>query len=250
MERVDLAWIVPFILFLSTALAAFTYNSSQDAVFAEPLQKPMEVERLVYVANTEYVPSALMYMGIGGNTYTTKKVIEKELNITLAYPFENRKIETQNSRYKYDDDDLYLVNNFETSELVDCGKNATSLNEVYNCTVEFNKKTLKEGKGNCRTSTSAFKIAFINSPIAANNNGADFKLMKAFVKDRYNAHRFIILSNRNGNFVIDPYWGIFDDLTASVKKISDLFYNKKNSMNYRGLVYKVDYFYLGYLLKG
>lgn len=243
MERVYLAWIVPFILFLSTALAAFTYNSSQDAVFAEPLQKQLEVERLVYVLNPDYAPSALMYMGIGGNMYTAKKVIEKELNITLVYPFGNRKIETQNSGYKYDEDDLYLVSNFQTYDLVACGRNSTSLNDIYNCTVEFNEKTLKEGKGNCRTSTSAFKLAFINSPIAANNSGADFKLMKAFVKDGYNAHRFIILSNKNGNFVIDPYWGIFNDLAASVKKNSDLFYNKESSMNYRELVYKVDYFY-------
>ena len=241
MRIANLVWIVPIILFLSPVLAAISYNASEDSVFADPLQKPIEVERLVYVSQ-KGIPTALSYMGIG-NTYATKKVIEKEMNITLVYPF-NSNVKVYNDGYKYDSDDLYLINNYQVSELVNCSKKADSINDVYKCTVEFNKKLLKQGKVNCRVSTSAFKIAFINSPLAANGSKADFKLMKAFVDgSNYNAHRFIVLSNKNGNFVIDPYWGMADNISTAVKKNSDSFYNNKTALNYRGLVYKVDYFY-------
>jgi hypothetical protein len=235
---------VAIMLILISTLFAYTYNSSKDSVFADPLQKPKEVERLVYVRNSASNSfGALSYMDAGGtNSYEVKKVIERELNITLVYPF--GRIETLNNGIKYDADDLYLVSNYDTSKLVKCGKNATSINDIYNCTIKFNADLYKKKQGNCRTSTSAFKIAFMNSPLAANNSGANFKLMKAFVKGAgYNAHRFIVLSNRNGNFVIDPYWGQNEDLSTAVKKYSNSFYNETNASNYRYLVYKVDYFY-------
>jgi hypothetical protein len=124
---------------------------------------------------------------------------------------------------------------------VACAQNATSVDSVYECTKEFNR-----GGGSCRTSTAAFKIAFLNSPLAKEKQG--YKLAKAFVKDSVrplNAHRFIFLSNGNGNYVIDPYWGMFENLTTSVKKNTALFYDNPTSKNYRSIVYKVDFFYNG-----
>lgn len=235
---------VAMILVLISGVFAYTYNQTKDSVFADPLQKPIEVERLVYVLNPAVKSfGALSYMGINdAKSYEIKTIIERELNITLVYPF--GRIEMLNGGFGYDADDSYLVKNYDTGKLIKCGKNATSVNDIYACTIKFNADLAKKMQGNCRISTSAFKIAFVNSPLAANNSGVDFKLMKAFVKGNgYNAHRFIVLSNDNGNFVIDPYWGINENMTTAVKKYSKAFYDDKNSTNYRGLVYKVDYFY-------
>jgi len=231
-------------LVLISGVFAYIYNQTEDSVFADPLQKPMEVERLVYVLNPAVKSfGALAYMGINDvKSYEIKTIIERELNITLVYPF--GRIETLNSGFGYDADDLYLVKNYDLGNLIKCSKNATSVNNIYTCTTKFNADLTKKMQGNCRISTSAFKIAFMNSLLAANNSGMDFKLMKAFVRGKgYNAHRFIVLSNKNGNFVIDPYWGINENMTTAVKKYSKAFYDDKNSTNYRGLVYKVDYFY-------
>ncbi|MEM2974437.1 MAG: hypothetical protein QW112_02320 [Candidatus Micrarchaeia archaeon] len=234
------------LMILSMCPFSVAYNS----IFSEPLQKPIEIERLIYTdRNDARLSGALAYMGIW-NGYKTERIIEKQLNITLLYPFD--KIEVWNNGARYDEDDIYLIRNYNLSVLMNCSRNATSIEEVYSCTAEFNKGLLKEGRGNCRISTSAFKLAFLNSKLYSNMNistaEGNFKLMKAFAKGdtpstKYSNHRFILLSNKNGNFVIDPYWGMFEDLNKSVVKYSRSFYDDDNSLNYRRLVYKVDYFY-------
>lgn len=224
-----------FVFLLSVASA----ESLADSVFDAPIKAPKEVNRTIY---TPVGQTGLYFMSFLVS-YEEKQVTEKIYDNAIFYPFNHQKLEELRTN-GWDDDDLYVLRTFDTGSLQSCGASANSIEDVYECVRSFNLGLFADGLGNCRTSTSAFKIAFTASPLAKSNNS--YKLMKAFVKDEndpFNAHRFVVLSNKNGHFVIDPYWGMFDDMNTSVIRNSDLFYDDSSSKNYRGLVYRIDYFF-------
>jgi hypothetical protein len=192
-----------------------------------------------YVAKTVYRTASFSPV-VGLSSYREETVVERKANLTKLYPLDMGVKKTQG---KLDGDDMYLTGNYNTSALLTCSANATSINDIYGCAKAFNKQLQSEGYGNCRLSTSAFKIAFLNSPLAGQRNG--YKLMKAFAQTDggMSAHRFIILSNKEGNFVIDPFWGAGEDLNASVGRYTAAFFDDAGSANYRGSVYKIDVFH-------
>ena len=212
-----------------------TYAFSEDYIFSSPLQKPIERTYKV-ILNT----GLLSFMGIFVET-KEEIITERIINLSLLYPFDPNEVELKSSGLSLDRDDSYLVRYYDTQELIAQAKNASSISDLYDAVREFNVNLARKGIGNCRISTSAFKIAFLNSPLANRSN--DYKLMKAFVEDGYNAHRFIILSNKNGNFVIDPFWGKNKNMSDSVKTYSASFFDDTSAANFRGLVKKVDTFY-------
>ena len=208
---------------------------SLDAVFEKPIQEPKEIVRKIYVP----VGGQLSFAGI--SNYEIKTVRVKVTNLTLLYPFTNvEKVEVREGSL-IDEDDAYFLTHYDSSDLASCARNATSIAHIYNCVKDF----VQTNGGSCRVATSAFKVAFLNSPL---RNSSGFSLMKAYVRDPsnpWNAHRFILLKNKNGYYVIDPYWGIFRGLEDSVVRYTKMFYDDPGSPNYRGKVYKVVYFHGG-----
>ena len=99
--------------------------------------------------------------------------------------------------------------------------------------------------GNCKTSTAAFKIAFLKSPLFKLNKTDNFTLKKVYVWDEasYNAHRFITLENGNGVYVLDALWCRDGKLEECVRDATRRFYEDRDSVNYRGIVYKEDKIY-------
>jgi len=77
------------------------------------------------------------------------------------------------------------------------------------------------------------------------HNETGFKLEKAFIwePESYNAHRFSLLKNWNGYYVIDPLWCPIEDVDACIKVHTKMFYENPKAKNYRGYVYKTDVFH-------
>jgi len=167
-------------------------------------------------------------------SYENKTVVEVKINQTVYYPFELKSIEKDERGWEYDSDDIYTMATYDLSSLMECSKNASDIKDVYRCTQEFNR----EANGTCLTSTSAFKLAFLNSPLPEENDS--YKLLKVFVYDEktYNAHRYIALKNGNGYYILDPFWCHGDDIDRCIHSHTLLFYNDAESPNYRGVVYK------------
>lgn len=166
---------------------------------------------------------------------------QQRVNLTLFYPFDYSKVKFTYSNGSLDSDDIYVLTYYNTTGLIASVQNASSISDIYNAVRQFDINLSQEGLVNCQVSTSAFKIAFLNSPLAKEKE--NYTLMKAFVNDGYDAHRFIILSNSNGNFVIDPLWGMNENLSQSVETNSNFFYNDPSSPNYRGKVDQVSVFF-------
>lgn len=158
-------------------------------------------------------------------------------NITysVTHPF-NDDIQSINSFNYYDDDDAYVSSKNEMNSLYDCSNYCNDIECVYSCVQNWLNTT--DGV-NCRDSASAFKTAFLASGVKG-----DYILYKAFIWDesKYNAHRFILLENSNGYYVLDPLW-CKRDIDSCVVQHTKSFYEDKTSYNYRGFVYKIDRFY-------
>lgn len=172
-------------------------------------------------------------------SYENKTVVDVKINSTVYYPFESKSIEKDEQGWKYDSDDIYTILSYNLTNLLSCGKNASSIKDIYKCTQEFNNYS----GGTCLTSTSAFKLAFLNSPLPKENGS--YELFKVFVYDNetYNAHRYITLRNGNGYYILDPFWCHGDDIDKCVYSHTLLFYNDNESPNYRGIVYKTSKIY-------
>ncbi len=176
--------------------------------------------------------------------YEQKTKTEVRRNGTIFFPFAGKRVLSLNHGRYYDRDDWHLVENFDTSELEACGRNATNISQIYRCTIEFNEE-IDEMGGNCRTSTSAFKLAYLVSELAREKevSNSTWELSKVYVLDneRYNAHRFVTLRNEHGYYVLDPLWCMNEnDIEGCIENATDRFYNEAGGVNYRGYVYKVD----------
>lgn len=168
-------------------------------------------------------------------SYENKTVVEVKVNKTVYYPFEWRDVERNEEGWKHDSDDEYTMAAYNLSGLMECSKNASSIKDIYRCTQEFNR----EVNGSCLTSTSAFKLAFLNSPLPKENGS--YELMKVFIRDEktYNAHRYITLRNENGYYILDPFWCHGDDIDRCIHSHTMMFYKNEESPNYRGFVYGI-----------
>jgi len=180
--------------------------------------------------------------------YEKKNVTEVYINRTIFSPYADQEVVKLTNLDKYDGDDKYTLATYDTTELEACGASAKSITDVFACAVQFNKET-ENKSGNCRTSTSAFKIAFLKSPlyktVKGNSTDENFTLKKVYVWDpiKFNAHRFITLENNNGVYVLDALWCKSGNMTDCIKQATKRFYEDKSSVNYRGIVYKEDTIY-------
>lgn len=240
---------VAFCLILVSASAVFAAvpaNGAEDDIFAEPIQKPIYVTRIQYVLDDSADSG---WNGLIFNAkYRVVNVTEIIVNDTLYRPFD-ADAEVIRNKPKgtevWDSDDLYTMRMYDVSGLKECGSMAGSISDIYDCVVEFNRA--HNATSTCRSSTSAFKIAFMQSRLGdvANGTEADYSLAKAFVREGNNGHRFIVLLNSNGYYVIDPYWGGGWGLkmAQAVKEFTRTFYDDAGSANHRSLVDRVEFFF-------
>jgi len=233
LQHLKIAWFLLGLIILALAVFATSdVTASKDGVFVDP--NPQYMTKTVY-ETVSFSPV------IGTSRYETKTIVERKVNLTRLYPFN---LDVEKTHGQLDGDDKYLTDNYDTSSLLKCSANTSSINDIYECTKAYNKQLAAEGYGNCRLSTSAFKIAFLNSPLAGQKNG--YGLMKAYAEGTggsLSAHRFIVLSNKEGNFVIDPFWGADEGLKTAVDKYTATFFGDAKSPNYKDSVYKIDIFY-------
>ncbi len=176
--------------------------------------------------------------------YANKTEVINGTNSTVLFPFFGKKVIEQDTGLALDDNDKYTLANFDTENLTMCGRNATSVMGIYSCAVEFYRQN-KDAGANSRTTTSAFKIAFLASNLSTSQKDSDYSLMKVYMSDMatYNGHSFIALKNKNGYFALDAPWCFGDDMDRCVEATTHGFYEDSKAPFYKGYIYKTDLIY-------
>ena len=208
-----------------------------DSIFANALyEKPAVEKRLetVIVAGG----NALCAQGMIAYCQTETVEVEEVVGTpVLYYPFQGHETAYLYSGSQYDSDDVYTETYYNTTNLKVCAANASTITDIYTCVQEFNR----EQPGSCLTSTSAFKIAYLNSPLYGQPHS--YELSKVFVSGpNYNAHRYVVLKNENGYYVLDPLWCRGNNTDFCITTHTKMFYDNEKAINYRGIVFKVDRF--------
>ncbi len=156
------------------------------------------------------------------------------------YPFMTRpELVREETGCAPDQDDAFFQQYYDLGSLKSCAANAKDVLALFSCVQQYNTVTKFT---TCQSSTSAFKIAFCSSPLAEQKQ--NFTLYKAFVNGPdYNAHRFILLQNKAGYFVLDPLW------CAPGMKLEDCirthtlsFFTSSDAVNARNIVQKLQKF--------
>ncbi|VVB65322.1 Uncharacterised protein [Candidatus Gugararchaeum adminiculabundum] len=213
--------------------------SAETGFFSNALFAPPEPEIKVIQVIDENASNPLCFQGFSAFCkFTEKTEIVKKLNSSITCPFLNQTVEKLDYGCKYDEDDLDTLAHYDTRALKECGWKAESIGDVFQCSQEFNRQS----NGTCKSSTSAFKIAYCSSALAGEKkNATSFEVEKIFVSGAdYNRHRFIAVKNVNGYYVLDPLWCQKGTLEECVKKDTSSFYFDQQSPNYKGFVYKTE----------
>ncbi len=199
----------------------------------------------IRVSNVLVNATPLCLQGIqSACVYENKTEVVKGTNSTVLFPFFAKKVTETKTGLKFDGNDLYTIANFNTANLTKCGSNATTIMGVYTCAVQFYRENKNKG-ANSRTTTSAFKIAFMASNITKTTKDSDYTLMKVYMSDKatYNGHSFIALKNNNGYFALDAPWCFGDDMERCVKSTTRGFYEDASAPFYKGYISRTDVIY-------
>lgn len=229
------------IVFLMVALAGASF--ALDSLFLNSMfpKSPDTVMVTQVLANA----TPLCLQGVQSDcVYENKTVVMNGTNSTVLFPFSQKKVIEQDTGFSLDENDLYTLANFDVSNVTRCGAQASTVMDVYSCAVQFYRENKGNG-ANSRSTTSAFKLAFLSSGISESPKDSDYTLMKIYMYDKetYNGHSFIALKNNNGYFALDAPWCFGDDMDRCVEATTKGFYEDSSAPFYRGYIYKTDVIY-------
>jgi len=182
--------------------------------------------------------------------YCIKEETQKKITVENRYvmePFRND-VKVSYTGRGLDEEDVYTLRRYDLHEVKSCSKNQSSIMGVYACVKSF----VRKNNLNCRVATSVFKIALLSSDYYddlsncfssnCSDDGADrVEIYKAFFYDGgIMSHRFLLLKNNNGYYVLDPQQctSRSDDYCVFIH--TKYFYDVPSSINYRGNVYRID----------
>jgi len=251
-----------FILVLSIVLLI---GPSSAHIFDKPII-PLRFEKVIV---DKSIGASNPLCALGFVQYCDLVETERRIMIENRYvlePFDDS-IRISHTGSNLDSEDIYTVNSYNLSELMRCSQDKEDLLAVYSCAWEF----IHTHDLNCRASASAFKLAILNSEYYKNivrESSADIQsnfsgptiprkpgqeglgqeeskpfveLYKAFYYDGdIISHRFILLKNENGYYVLDPQQCNSQSLDYCIFLHTKYFYDVKKAINYRGNVYKID----------
>lgn len=174
--------------------------------------------------------------------YCVKEETQKKVTVENRYVMEpfNDELKSSYSGRSLDSEDLYTMGTYDLSRVRLCSRNRTDIMDVYSCVKSF----VHEKNLNCRAAASTFKIALLESAyyknIQKNNSNKTIEIYKAFFYDGgIVSHRFILLKNDNGYYVLDPQQCNSKSNDYCVFLHTKYFYDVPDAINYRGHVYRI-----------
>ncbi|MCD6279805.1 hypothetical protein J7J26_03485 [Candidatus Micrarchaeota archaeon] len=203
---------------------------------------PKEIE---YIITSSSIKEQNPFCLQGFVQYCDRTDVQKKEVIYNRYVMEpfNRNIKQTYYGKGLDLEDIYTMKTYDLNNVESCSRNQTSILGIYTCVKSF----VHEKHLNCRAAASAFKIALINSDyyknlkIGERNRNESVEIYKAFFYDRgVISHRFLLLKNRNGYYVLDPQQCNSKSNEYCIFLHTKYFYDVPNAINYRGNVYKIE----------
>lgn len=222
------------LIFLFILFVCLSY--SLDEVFSKPLY--VTGHNLEYQVKTRTSQNTMCMLGFFSKCkYESVNVTKHVPNQMLFEPFKGNNIKELYNYGVYDVEDWYAMSHYNLTELKACSRNSTEIKQIYDCVTEFNLQT----DCNCMVSSSAFKIAYYNSKMFWQGNKT-YSLIKVYAQDSKSTHRFSMLVNSNGYYVLDPLSCTLNDFDECVSLHTRIFYQDESSPTYRSKIIKIQHY--------